>query len=139
MRTSLGRAGACDGHPDCTIGNVKVECGEKTEARKRRDINEENQSIKIPLTVIFTIKVPLPNNTNESDFNRTSLQISNDIMSALNKEDMTLNVSGTVLVKDTSRPVEVSAMRLICDEGQVENGRKCGKQYLIKIFNCCQA
>ena len=132
-------AGACNGNEDCTIENVEVECGETTEVRKRRDTNEENQSIKIPLTVSFTIKVPLPNNTNESDFNRTSLQISNDIMSALNKEDMTLNVSGTVLVKDTSRPVEVHVMRLICDEGQVENGGTCGKQHLIKISYCCEA
>lgn len=134
-------AGACDGNPDCTIGNVKVECGETTEARKRRDTNRENHSIKIPLTVSFTLKVPLPNNTNESDFNRTSLQMSNDIMSALNKEDMTLNVSGTVLVKDTSRPAEVHVKRLICNEGQVENRKTCGKQYLIKIHvsNYCEA
>ena len=123
-------AGACYGNPDCKIQNVKVECGE-TAARKRRDRNEENQNFKIPLTVSFTLQVPLPNTTNESfDLNRTSLQLSNDIMSALKKEDMTLNVSGTVLVKDRSRPPVLRFMRLICNEGQVQSGGTCGKKHL---------
>ena len=134
-RTSLGMAGACYGNPDCKIENVKVECGE-TAARKRRDKNDEDQSIQIPLTVSFTLQVPLPNNVNTKesfDLNRTSLQIANDILSALNKEDMTLNVSGVVLVKDESKPVELRLMRLICHEGQVQSGTTCGKQLLIKI------
>ena len=129
MSTSLGMAGACYGNPDCTIENVEVECGE-TAARKRRETNEEEQNGQIPLTVTFTLQVPLPNNvnTNESfDLNRTSLQIANDILSALNKEDMTLNASGVVLVKDTSKPAEVRLVRFICDEGQVQSGATCGK------------
>ena len=123
--TYFGIGGACYGNPDCAIENVEVECGE-TAARKRRDTNQ------IPLTVSFTLQVPLPNNvnTNESyDLNETSLQISNDILSVLNKVDMTLNVSGIVLVKDTSRPAEVRLMRLICEEGQVQSGATCGKQH----------
>ena len=105
----------------CTIQNVKVECGKQT--RRRRDT-----TATIPLTVTFALKVPLSNSSNSSlDLNQTSLQISNDILAALEKVDMSLNVTGVVIVKDTTRPPEIRLTRLVCDQGQVQSGTICGK------------
>ena len=105
----------------CSIENVKVECGKQT--RRRRDTRAT-----IPLTVTFALKVPLSNSSDSSlDLNQTSLQISNDILAALEKVDMSLNVTGVVIVEDTTRPPEIRLTRLVCDEGQVQSGTICGK------------
>ena len=123
--TSLGQAGACSGNPDCKIENVRVECGETI--RHRRDVPDTKQST-ISLTVSFTIKIPLPKYSNASlDLNQTSLKISNDILGALDKADLSLNISGVVIVRNPSRPPEIRRIRVLCDEGQVQSGTMCGK------------
>ena len=115
-------AEACQGG-HCTIDNVEVECGEQTGTRRRRGI----QTSKVPLTVYFDLKVPLPSNASLVDLNQTTLQISNDILAALNKTDLNLNISGIVLEYDTSKPPVFRFVRLVCDDGQVVRGTKCGK------------
>ena len=105
----------------CTIENVKVQCGKQT--RRRRDT-----TATIPLTVTFELRVPLSNHSNSSlDLNQTSFQISNDILAGLEKVDMSLNVTGVVIVKDATRPPEIQLTRLVCDAGQVQRGTACGK------------
>lgn len=112
----------CEKRPAvCTIQNVKVECGKQTRRKKVT-------TATIPLTATFALKVPLSNSSNSSlDLNQTSLQISNDILAALEKVDMSLNVTGVVIVEDTTRPPEIRLTRLLCDEGQVQSGTICGK------------
>ena len=126
MSTSLGQAGACYRNPDCRIENVRVECGET--ARRKRDVSDTKQST-IPLTVSFTIKVPLIKYNNTSlDLNQTSLQISNDVLAALDKADLTLNISSVVIVTNPSRPPEICLIRILCGEGQVQSGAMCGEE-----------
>lgn len=111
----------CKNEPACSEENVKIECGEQT--RRKRD-----STARIPLTVSFALRVLLSNESNASfDLNQTSLQISNDIITALETADMTLNVSGIVMVKDTLRPPEIHLSSIVCDEGQVQIGALCGK------------
>ena len=113
----------CESNPTvCTIKNVKVQCGKQT--RRRRDT-----TATIPLTVAFELKVPLSNHSNSSlDLNQTSLQITNDILAALEKVGTSLNVTGVVIVKDATRPPEIRLTRLECDTGQVQRGTACGKE-----------
>ena len=83
----------------------------------------------IPLTVSFTIKVPLIKYNNTSlDLNQTSLQISNDVLAALDKADLTLNISSVVIVTNPSRPPEIRLIRVLCGEGQVQSGAMCGEE-----------
>lgn len=101
----------------CSEKNVKVECGEQTHRKTGKDG-------KIPMTVSFRLKVPLSNENNASfDINQTS----NDIVTALVTADMTLTVSGVVIVSNMSRYPEIRLASFACDEGQVLNAATCGK------------
>ena len=131
-RTSFGQAGACSTTPQCRIENVKVECGET--ARRRRDTTSVKQNATVPLKVSFSIKIPLNVHSNASlDLNQTSQQISNDVIAALEKVDMTLNVSGIIIQIDPSKPPEIRLTRLVCEEGQVQSGAICGKPNIILL------
>ena len=123
----LGTVGGCDGDVECTIENVNVECAGQSGTLRRRAIPDSEQAPKVPLTVKFAVKVPLPSNASEIDLNQTTQQISNDILASLNETDLTLNVSGVVLEYDTARPPVVRILGLVCDKGQVLKGTKCGK------------
>ena len=130
MTTSYGQACAHD--PDCTFNaaDVRVYCGEQT--RRKRDTTGSSQTATIPLTVNFTLEVPILSHRNTSlDLNETSLQISNDILSALDKADMSLNISGVVIQTDPARPPEIRLIRLVCGEGQVQSGATCGNDDII--------
>ena len=112
---------------ECTVTNVEVECGKQSGNLRRRDIGDSEQASKIPLTVRFAVKVPLPNNTSVVALNQTTREISSNILASLNEADLTLNVSGVVLEYDTSKPPVVRIVGLVCDKGQVLKGTKCGK------------
>ena len=111
----------CQIIPDCKNNiNVTVDCGEQT--RRRRDT-----TASVPLTVNFALKVPLSNYSNTLlDLNETSLQISNDILAAL-EPAASLNITGVVIVADTRRPPEIHLTSFVCGDGQVLSGNKCGK------------
>ena len=96
LRSWLGRQ-MCDSIPDCENNiNVDVDCGEET--RRRRDT-----TASVPLTVNFALKIPLSNYSNTSlDLNETSLQISTDILTAL-EPAASLNITGVFIVADTTR------------------------------------
>ena len=129
----FGMAGGCNGQ--CTIDNVRVVCGEnQTEARRRRDAANEKQTSKIPLTVYFALKVPLPSNASLVDLNQTTLQISKNMREALNKTDLNLNISGVVIEYDASKPPVFHLIRLVCNKGQVQRGTKCGKECLCLLY-----
>ncbi|XP_067025508.1 uncharacterized protein [Acropora muricata] len=109
----------CESVPDCQ-NNIKVDvtCGEQT--RRRRDT-----TASVPLTVNFAIEVPLANYTDTLlDLNDTSLQITNDILAALELA-ASLNISGVVIVADTTRPPEIQLASFVCGDGQVLIGTKC--------------
>ena len=111
----------CESVPDCQ-NNIKVDvtCGEQT--RRRRDT-----TASVPLTVNFAVEVPLANYSNTLlDVNETSLQISNDILAAL-EPAASLNITGVVIVVDTTRPPEIQLASFVCGDGQVLIGTKCGK------------
>ena len=98
----LRTVGGCDGDVECKIENVEVECGGQSGTLRRRDIPDSEQAFKVPLTVKFAVKVPLPSNTSVVDLNQTTQQISSDILVSLNETDLTLNVSGVVLEYDSN-------------------------------------
>ena len=123
----LGTIGGCDGDVECTIENVEVECGEQSGTLRRRDIADSEQAFKVPLTVKFAVKVPLPRNTSMTGLNLTTQQISSNILASLNETDLTLNISGVVLEYDPSKPPVVRIVGLVCDKGQLPKGTKCGK------------
>ena len=123
----LRTVGGCDEDVECKIENVEVKCGGQSGTRRRRDIPDSEQAFKVPLTVKFAVKVPLPSNTSVADLNQTTQQISSDILASLNETDLTLNVSGVVLEYDSTRPPVVRILGLVCDKGQVLKGTKCGK------------
>jgi len=127
----LGAVGGCDGNKECTIDNVNVECGEQSGTLRRRDIADSEQASKVPLTVTFAVKVPLPSNTSVVDLNQTTQQISSTILASLNETDLSLNISGVVLEYDPSKPPAVRVVGLVCDKGQVLKGTKCGKNLLL--------
>ena len=111
----------------CTVTNVKVECAKQSGNLRRRDISDSEQASKVPLTVRFAVKVPLPSNTSVVGLNQTMQQISSNILASLNETDLTLNISGVVLEYDASKPPVVRIVGLVCDKGQVLTGTKCGK------------
>ena len=123
----LGTVGGCDGDVECTIENVEVECGGQSGTLRRRDIADGEQASKVPLTVKFAVKVPLPTNASVVDLNQTTQQISSNILASLNETDLTLNVRGVVLEYDKARPPVVRIVGLVCDKGQVLKETKCGK------------
>ena len=123
----LGTVGGCDGNEECTIENVVVECGEQSGTLRRRDIADSEQASKVPLTVNFALRVPLPRNAAVVDLNQTTQQISSAILASLHEADLTLNISGVVLEYDASKPPVVRVVGLVCDRGQVLKGTKCGK------------
>ncbi|XP_020600487.1 sushi, von Willebrand factor type A, EGF and pentraxin domain-containing protein 1-like [Orbicella faveolata] len=135
----FGMAGGCNGK--CTIDNVGVECGNQTEARRRRDAPDGKQASKISLTVHFSLKVPLPSNASLFDLNQTSQQISNNLLEALNETDLTLNINGVIIVYDSSKPPVFRLTSLVCSEGQVQRGPRCVNCPLGYFFNTsgCQA
>jgi len=140
MSTSFGRAGGCYGNQDCKIENVKVDCGEQT--RLRRETVDGKKPATVPLIVSFAFKVPMLSYSNTSlDLNQTYVQISDDILTALDVAEMTLNISGVVMVKDPSRPPEIRPARFICDEGQVQSGTTCVNCPVGYFFNgtSCEA
>ena len=106
---------------DCQNIKVDVKCGEET--RRRRDT-----AALLPLSVNFALEVPLSNYSSNTslDVNETSLQISNDILAAL-EPAASLNITGVVIEVDTTRPLEIQLTSFICDDGQVLIGTKCGK------------
>ena len=123
----LGTVGGCDGDVECTIENVEVDCGAQSGILRRRDIADGEQPSKVPITVKFAVKVPLPSNASVADLNQTTQRISSNILASLNETDLTLNVSGVVLEYDSTRPPVVRILGLVCDKGQVLKGTKCGK------------
>ncbi|XP_015750073.1 PREDICTED: sushi, von Willebrand factor type A, EGF and pentraxin domain-containing protein 1-like [Acropora digitifera] len=137
----LRTIGGCDGDVECTVENVEVECGGQSGTLRRRDVADGEQPSKVPLTVKFGVKVPLPSNASVADLNQTTQQISNDILASLNETDLTLTVSGIVLEYDTTRPPVVRILGLVCDKGQVLKGTKCVNCPLGYFFNSsgCQA
>lgn len=109
------------------IENVRVECGERSITLRRRDIADSEQSSKVPLTLKFATKVPLPCNVSVVDLNQTVQQTTSDILASLNKTGLTLNITGVVLEYDASKPPVVHKIGLVCDKGQALKGTKCGK------------
>lgn len=125
----MSTVGGCDeNEAECTIENVEVECGEHSGTLRRRDISDSKQTSKVPLTLKFDVKVPLPSNASLGDLNETTQQISSDILAVLNETDLNLNISGIVLEYDTSKPPVFRFVGLVCDKGQVLRGTKCGKK-----------
>ena len=134
FRNSLfGMAGGCNGK--CMIENVRVECGSQSEARRKREAADGEQTPQIPLIVHFSLKVPLPSNASSLDFNQTSQQISNKLLETLNETDLNLNISGVIIVYDSSKPPVFRLSSLVCSEGQVQRGTRCGKKFHF-AFEC---
>ena len=131
----LGTVGGCDETEECSVENVKVECGEHNAPLRRRDLYDAKKTSKVPITVKFSVKVPLPSKTSQADLNQTTQQLSSDILLVLNKTDLNLNISGIVLEYDTSKPPVFRFVGLVCDEGQVLRGTKCGKtlRYILQL------
>jgi len=123
--TYLSTVGGCDENEECTIENVGVECGDPSGTLRRRDIADSQQASKVPLTVKFALKVPLPSNASVVGLSETTQQISSNILASLNEADLTLNVSGVILEYDSSKPPVVRTVGLVCDKGQVLKGTHC--------------
>ena len=133
-RTPFGQAGACSDVSQCNIQNVKVECGVTT--RRKRDTSSNQNTTTIPLTVSFSLQIPLSGDLNTSvDINQTSVQISKEVLTVLGKVDMTLNVSGMVIRTDPSKPPQFQLSRLVCEEGQVQSGVMCGKGIMVQMIS----
>jgi len=123
----LGAIRGCDGSKKCVIENVKVECRERGITLRRRDIVFIQRAPRVPLTVKFALKVPLPSNTSVVGLNQTIQQMSSNFLASLNKIDLPLNISGVVLEYDLSKPPVVRIVGLVCDKGQVLEETNCGK------------
>lgn len=123
----LGTIEGGDGNEKGVIESVQVECGERSITLRRRDIVDSEQSSKVPLTLKFAVKVPLPSNTSVIDLNQTTKKISSALGDSLNETDLTLNISGVVLEYDESNPPVVRVVGLFCDKGQILQGTNCGK------------
>ncbi|XP_020610357.1 netrin receptor UNC5A-like isoform X2 [Orbicella faveolata] len=121
----LGTIGGCDGSEKCAIENVQVECEERSVTLRRTDIVGIKQASKVPVTVKFALRVPLPSNTSVVSLNQTTQQVSSNILASLNETDLTLNISGVVLEYDPSKPPVVRIVGLVCDKGQLPKGTKC--------------
>ena len=120
FRSSIGHH-ICGSIPDCQNNiNFDVDCGEQT--RRRRDT-----TASVPLTVNLALKVPLSNYSNTLlKPSKTSLQISSNPLAAL-EPAATLNITGVVIVADTTRPPETHLTSFVCGDRQVPSGTRCGK------------
>ena len=125
----LGTTEGGVGNEKCAIENVQVECGERSIRLRRSDIVDSKQFSKVPLTLKFAVKVPLPSNAFVVDLNQTTQEISSDLVDSLNETDLTLNISGVVLEYDESNPPLVRLVGLFCDKGQILKGTHCGKTW----------
>ena len=125
----------CHDNGGCTIQNVEVECGEHIGPLRRRDISDSKliSKVQIPLTVKFTVKIPLPSNASLVDLNDTTEQISSDILAVLNEADLNLRIGGVVLEYDTSKPPVFRFVGLVCYKGQILRGTKCGKSLYLRV------
>ena len=133
-KSPFGQVGACSDVSQCNIQNVKVECGVTT--RRKRDTTSNQNTGTIPLTVSFSLQIPLSGDLNTSvDINQTSVQISKEVLTVLSKVDMTLNVSGMVIRTDPSKPPQFQLSRLVCEEGQVQSGVMCGKGIMVQMIS----
>ena len=92
----------------------------------RRRIFFSKQANKVPLSVRFVVKFPLPSNVSFADLNQTTQGISSNVLTSL-ETDQPLNISGVVLEYDASKLPEVHVAGFVCDKGQVLKGTKCGK------------
>lgn len=122
----LGTVGG--GSEKCAIENVEVACGKRSIILRRRDIVDSVQSSKVPLTVTFAVKVPLPGNASVVGLNQTTQKISSEILGFLNETDLSLNNSGVFLEYDVSKPPVVRIIGPVCDKGKVQ-GAKRGKTW----------
>ena len=122
----VGTLGGCHGNEDCTIENVKVECAGQGITLGRRRLVYSELASKVPLTMRFAVKIPLPSNVSLVDLNQTTQRLSSNVLTSL-KTDLSLNRSGVVLEYDASKPPLVRVVSLVCDKGQVLKGTKCGK------------
>jgi len=123
----FGTIGGCDGSEKCAIENVQVECEERSVTLRRTDIFGIEQASKVPVTVKFALRVPLPSNTSVVGQNQATQQISSNVLAPLNETNLTLNISGVVLEYNPSKPPVVRIVGLVCDKGQVLKGTNCGK------------
>lgn len=127
IRSPFGQAGARNRALHCKIENVRVHCGKQS--RPKRNAVGSKKTSTVSVTVSFSLKVALVNFSSESfDLNKTSRQISNNVLAGLEKADMNLNVSGVIMVTDPSRPPQVLFSRLICGKGQVHGVDSCGEE-----------
>lgn len=131
MKTPFGFAGACSSNPDCKIENVRVHCG--AHSRRKRDLIARKQGAPITLTVSFALKLPLLGYNNETfEIKELTDQISKDVLSSLEKADLTLNVSGVILQRDSSNSLDIRFISFSCDEGQLQIGNSCGKDRILR-------
>lgn len=116
------------GNEDFTIESVErpVKCVEPGIRLGRRRIFFSKQANKVPLSVRFVVKFPLPSNVSFADLNQTTQGISSNVLTSL-ETDQPLNISGVVLEYDASKLPEVHVAGFVCDKGQVLKGTKCGK------------
>lgn len=130
----LGPLIGCGSAEECEIGRVHVECGDQTGILRKRDVEEKRKESQVSLKVRFSLKVPLPSNTSVEAVNETAEEISKGILRVFNDTNLNLNVSGIVLEYDTSKLPQLRFERLLCDEGQVLKGTRCGKK--LSQFPC---
>jgi len=130
------------GNEDCTIESAErpVKCVKPGIRLGRRRIVYSKQAIKVPLSVRFVVKVPLPSNVSFADLNQTTQALSSNVLTFL-VTDQPLNISGVVLEYDASKPPEVRVAGLVCDKGQVLKKTKCVNCPRGHFFNStgCQA
>lgn len=120
--SAFGMAGGC-GLNKCTIDNVRVVCGGQTRSRRSRaTASDTDQALNISLAVYFFLDVPIMSNVSLVDLNRT---LPSKFTSDLERADLNLNISDTIIEYDPSKPPIFRLVRLLCDAGQVLRGTSC--------------
>lgn len=135
--SAFGMAGGC-GLNKCTIDNVRVVCGGQTRSRRSRaTASDTDQALNISLAVYFFLDVPIMSNVSLVDLNRT---LPSKFTSDLERADLNLNISDTIIEYDPSKPPIFRLVRLLCDAGQVLRGTSCGKEFPVNFYisNCYQ-
>ena len=117
----FGLAGGCIGNGDCRMENVHVECGD-VDRRKR---NSE-ASTNLKLKVNFQLFVTFPKDSNSS-LNSSTTELIKSIEDFLKRNDYDLEVDGTVLRLDHTKPLFVKSVRPLCQVGQVLRRTMCGE------------